>query len=109
MLKRVNRLSVLKRSKGEKTISSLSFTIKYLKREDDGLKFAFIISKRIDKKAVIRNKIKRNLAKGIEEILAEIVLGYNLIFIPKKEILEKNQEEIVKEVKEVFKLNNLLK
>jgi len=109
MLKRNNRLSVLKRSKGEKTISSPLFTIKYLVNEEGVSKFAFIISKKIDKRAVLRNKIKRNLSKGLEEILNEIALGHNFIFIPKKEILEKTQEEIVKEVKEVFKLNNLLK
>lgn len=109
MLKKIYRLSVLKREKNEKTISSSSFTLKYLINGDDVSRFAFIISKKIDKKAVIRNKIKRTISKVIEENLSEIVLGYNFIFIPKREILTKSKEELEKEIKEVFKQNKLLK
>lgn len=109
MLKKIYRLSVLRREKSEKTIPSSSFTLKYLINGDDVSRFAFIISKKIDKKAVIRNKIKRSISRVIEENLLEIVSGYNFIFIPKKEILTKSKEEIGKEIKEVFKQNKLLK
>lgn len=109
MLKKIYRLAVLKREKSEKTISSSSFTLKYLISGDDVSRFAFIISKRIDKKAVIRNKIKRSISKVIEENLSEIVLGHNFIFIPKREILNKSSQELGKEIREVFKQNNLLK
>lgn len=109
MLKKKYRLSVLKRKRNEKTISSPLFTIKYLASGEDISKFAFIITKRIDKRAVVRNKIKRSLSKGLEEILEKIIPGRNFIFIPKKEILEKSKEEVAENVKEVFKTNNLLK
>ena len=66
-------------------------------------------AKKIDKKAVIRNKIKRSLARALKEILTEIKPGYNFIFIVKKEILEKSQKDLEKNLKETFKINNLLK
>lgn len=109
MLKKDYRLKVLKKNNGAKTISTFFFTLRFWENGESLSKFAFIISKKIDKKAVIRNKIKRSLARVLEEILTEIKPGYNFVFIVKKEILEKSQEEIEKNLKETFKINNLLK
>ncbi len=109
MLKKIYRLKVLKRSNGAKTIISSLFTLRFWENGESLSKFAFIISKKIDKKAVIRNKIKRSLARVLKEILIGIKPGYNFVFIVKKEILEKSQEEIEKSLKETFKINNLLK
>lgn len=109
MLKKDYRLKVLKKNNGAKTITSFFFTLRFWENRESLSKFAFIISKKIDKKAVIRNKIKRSLARVLEEILTEIKPGYNFVFIVKKEILGKSQEEVAENVKEVFKTNNLLK
>lgn len=109
MLKKDYRLKVLKKNNGAKTISTFFFTLRFWENGESLSKFAFIISKKINKKAVIRNKIKRSLARVLKEILTEIKPGYSFVFIVKKEILEKSQKEIEKNLKETFKINNLLK
>jgi len=101
MLKKQYRLSDFKKLKS-KTINSPLFTLKYLESGEKVSKFAFIISKKIDKRAVVRNKIKRQLSKSIENILEKIKTGYNFIFIARKEILGKNQKEIETEVEKIF-------
>src|SRR3972149_4328337 len=92
MLSKKNRLSKFTKRERTKTVSFPFFTLKYAKTGEKDLKFAFVISKKIDKRAVIRNKVKRQISKGLEGILEKI----------KKELLTKNQGEITKEIERVF-------
>lgn len=101
MLKKKYRLSDFKKLKS-KTINSPLFTLRYLESGEKVSKFAFVISKKIDKRAVVRNKIKRQISKALEGILEKITRGYTFIFIVKKEILTKSQEEISGETERIF-------
>lgn len=67
----------------------------------------FVISRKIDKKAVVRNKIKRYLAEAVRKNIAEWEdKNYKIIFLVKKNILEKTEEEIEFEVVNIFKKIN---
>lgn len=72
-------------------------------------RFAFIVSKKIHKKAVKRNKIRRMLVGSVQAFLSEIKSGVDAVFLTKKVIIDKNFTEIKKEVKRIFKKANLLK
>lgn len=107
MLKKINRIGNKKdfleiKNKGEMIYSSI-FGLLILKKEDKEKKFGFIISKKISKKAVDRNKIKRYLSEGVRRSLENIKEGSRGIFLVKREILNKKLEEIVVEVEKVFK------
>src|SRR4030042_6194105 len=102
MLSKKNRLSKFTKQGGAKTVSLPFFILKYTKTAGEDLKFAFVISKKIDKRAVVRNKIKRQISKGLEAVLEKVSKGYTFVFIVKKEILTKKQEEITKEIERVF-------
>ncbi|MBI3985268.1 MAG: ribonuclease P protein component [Candidatus Levybacteria bacterium] len=108
MLKKIFRLSRVKRNANEKTIDSPLFKLRLSENGENVSKFAFIISKKIDKSAVVRNKLKRVLAKEIEKILEDIKPGYSFIFIVKKEILGK-ETDLENIIKDVFLKGNLLK
>jgi len=71
--------------------------------------FAFIVSKKIDKRATKRNRIKRLLSEVTRSFLPEIQPGIKGVFLAKKEILGKNFSEIKTEVEETFKKGNLFK
>ncbi|HUS60037.1 MAG TPA: ribonuclease P protein component [Nevskiaceae bacterium] len=73
------------------------------------IRFAFIVSKKIHKKAVKRNKIRRILAESVQAFLLEIKPGVDAVFLTKKVIIDKNFTEIKKEVKRIFKKASLLK
>jgi len=60
-----------------------------LKRgENLDVKFGFIISKKISKKAVVRNKIKRLIAEEVRANLDKFENGFRGIFLIKKNIID---------------------
>jgi ribonuclease P protein component len=65
-------------------------------------KFGIIVSKKISKKAVERNKIRRRLMEAVrlnKEIFPE---GFRGIFLVKKNILDKKEMEIEECLKKLF-------
>jgi ribonuclease P protein component len=73
------------------------------KEDDDFKKIGFIVSKKISKKAVDRNKIRRILAEIMREKLDGLENGTKIVFLVKKEILGKKLEEVKKEVDRILK------
>lgn len=66
-------------------------------KNDYSKRFAFVVSNRISKKAVERNKIKRYLGEGIRELAININNG-DYVFYAKNEIIKKNAKEIKEEL-----------
>lgn len=107
MLKKKNRLS--KRSELEEIKKdgvfcgfSRFFGILMLDKKDKDLKFGTIISKKISKKAVERNKIKRRLMEVLGRNLEKFDEGKRILFLAKKEVLDIKPEGIEKELKKIF-------
>ena len=63
-------------------------------REKSPSRFGFVISKKIDKRAVVRNRIKRLLREVVRENLEKIPDGFDIVFIVRPNIVGKNYEEI---------------
>ena len=99
---------MVKKIERAKTLISPFFVLKLCENGETASRFAFVIAKKIDKKAVIRNKIKREMSKGVEKIINDINKGYDFIFIARKQIVEKDQLEIQDLIREFFKKNKLL-
>lgn len=107
MLKRENRIRLKKefaeiKEKGRVLYSPL-FGFLTWKKDDDLKKFGFIVSKKISKRAVDRNKIRRRLADVVCKNLDMFEGGSRLVFLTKQEILGKKTEEIEKEVLKFLK------
>lgn len=86
-----------------RVIQGNDFGLVFLKRGDEGpSKFAFVISAKISKLAVHRNRIKRSLGEGVRRILREIPKGYDFVFLTKKAIGRKTTEEIMESVRSFF-------
>ena len=103
MLKKKFRLSRVSKLGRAKTINTPFFLIKYIESGEIVSKFAFIISKRVDKKAVLRNKVKRFLSNAVIQSLSNLNKSYTVIFIAKKEILAVTQQELDALVEKKFK------
>ena len=58
------------------------------KKQIFDVKFGFIISKKISKKAVIRNKIKRKICEELRKNLDKFPDGFRGIFLVKKNIID---------------------
>jgi ribonuclease P protein component len=72
-------------------------------------RFAFIISKKIHRRAVKRNQARRLLTEAVRVFLPKIKPGEGGVFLVKKAIIGKEFVEIKNEVEEIFKKANLFK
>jgi len=113
MLAKKHRLtgrSILEEVKKKGSLyQSDSFGILVRKREDDEpSRFAFIVSTKISKIAVARNKAKRKLREAVKQKMSKVVKGHDVLFLAKKTTLDKKSKEIEKEVEAVFKESNLM-
>jgi len=72
-------------------------------------KFAFIISKKIHRRATKRNRAKRLLSEAVRIFLPQIQGGINGVFLARKSIIGKEFWEIKSEIERIFKKANLLK
>lgn len=107
MLKRENRIRLKKefseiKNKG-RVLYSPFFGFLIYKENDDLKKFGFIVSKKISKKAVDRNKIRRVLSEIVRKNLDKFENGTRVVFLTKQEILGKKMAEIEKEVERFMK------
>jgi ribonuclease P protein component len=84
------------------------FILKIAKNEKSFSRFGFVVSKKIDKRATARNRIKRQIRVCIETNLDKIKPGYDMLFLLKKSILGKTTGEISELTLEELKEQKLL-
>ncbi len=112
MLPRLNRL---KKGKDFKLIITQGKVIKenflFFKKIENDLGYSrigFIVSQKISKKAVVRNKIKRRLREIIRLKLPIIKPGYDFVFFAKKGIENKKFPELKKTVENLIRKARLI-
>ena len=108
MLKKQNRLKDFKLA-SFRQIKSSSFSLKVGKNTKELNRFAFVVTKRIDKRAAMRNRLKRVVRSCIEEIFDKIEKGQDFIIYPKKEAAQATRAQILEEMKNLFIKQKLLK
>ncbi|HWY79708.1 MAG TPA: ribonuclease P protein component [Candidatus Sulfotelmatobacter sp.] len=74
------------------------FSVKYVQNNLQVSRFAFIVRKTVDKRAVTRNRIRRVFRSCIEELLKRITPGYDMLFFLEKGIIDKQQEDLCQEL-----------
>jgi ribonuclease P protein component len=72
-------------------------------------RFGFIISSKVHKGAVKRNRARRLLIEAIKTLLPQIKPGFDTVFLAKKTVIGVKSEEIRKETKKLFQEAGLLK
>lgn len=85
-----------------KVLQSPNFGVAVLKSEEQTPKFAFVISTKISKLAVHRNRIKRSFNEGARRAISMVSLNHDYVFLAKKSISDKPTDEIIKEVYKFF-------
>lgn len=102
MLPQANRLhkdKEIKRlvQKG-KTFFLPQFIIKYQVVTGSVPQIGFVISTRVDKRAVVRNKLKRRLREIVRKLLPDLEKNYAILVIAKKSALGLKFEELKKQL-----------
>lgn len=84
--------------KGGKFIGARLFTLGYDKNEFDFSRFAAVVPKKVSKKAVARNLIRRRALEIIRLGRSKIKNGFDLIFIAKPQSLGKDYKELEEDI-----------
>lgn len=90
-----------KKGAPKNTFSTSFFVIRYGRDVEDGLKCGVVVGKKVDRRAVVRNRIKRQIVAVIKEFLDQDE-KYDLVIIAKKQIKEVAYEQIREELKKSF-------
>jgi len=85
-----------------KAITGKFVFLKYLKNNLNVNRFGFVVSLRISKRAVIRNRIRRQLREATRRNLSNIKHGFDVLIIAKPEIINKKYQEIRNELEYLF-------
>lgn len=89
-----------------KMIQSRSFGMGvYNRKDDEASRFGFIISTKISKKAVIRNRIKRTMSDSIRKNIDKIKKGYDVVFLLKPLAVKIDKETLENETTEIITKN----
>ncbi|MFZ5364661.1 MAG: ribonuclease P protein component [Patescibacteria group bacterium] len=82
--------------------------VKSLRNNSDISRFAFVISTKVDKRATKRNLIKRRLREIIRLRLKKIKPGFDLLFIAQKGIVDKDYQDLDRQVEYLLKRMRML-
>lgn len=77
--------------------------LKYKKNKENISKIAFVVSTKVDKRAVVRNKLARRLREILHSQIKDIRRGYSLLIIAKKKTLDLDFAQLKKQI--FFALN----
>ncbi len=113
MLRLPNRLSKLsdiqRVLKNGRYSHAPDFGIKFLQNQKGSTRMTVVVSTKISKKAVARNKIKRRIREIIKkEIMPHIKNGYDVIVMTKKSVLESDFSKMKKDTIKLFKKSKLI-
>ncbi len=82
--------------------------MRFLENNLNETRFGFIVSKKISKKSVTRNKIKRRLREQVRIRILKIKKGLDIVIIAKRKIIEKDSKEIGNILEDIFLKNELI-
>ncbi len=112
MLSRTNRLSKQKdfekifRQGKECRIDGL--VVKSLARQQSGSRFGLVISTKVSKKAVARNRLRRQIRAILRAHLTDIKPGFDVVLIAKPSLLNLVYRELEKTIVDLFKKTGII-
>ena len=71
-------------------------------------RFAIVVGVKVSKKAVDRNRLKRRIRGIVEKHLGSIAIGYDVMFLVKKEAMVKTTPELEVQILRAFKRAKLV-
>lgn len=103
-LKRAYRLPAGIRLINPRTYKTRAFLLKVAANNISRRRFGFIVPKTIDKRAVVRNKIRRMFQTCVRSMIEKVGPGHDMLFVAQREAKETNKEEISIEIQKILTL-----
>jgi len=86
-----------------------TFVMYYLKTVMETNRLGIVVSKKVSKKAVVRNKIKRRIKEAFRLNEDSFLSGYDLIIIAKESIEKEKYSQLEKSLKHLFYKKKLMR
>ncbi len=93
--------------RGGKTFFLPQITIKYQPNNQDLLRIGFVVSTKVDKRAVVRNRVKRRMREALRSELGNIKNGNDLLFIAKKSCVDMSLSDMIKQIQFALRTTRL--
>ncbi len=74
----------------------------------DGSQAAFVVSKKIDKKAVVRHAVKRKLSEAVTSFLPRLPKNAEVLFLAKQQAIKSEIAELRDEIEAVLRRAKLV-
>lgn len=91
-----------------KFVGQRFFTLGYIANDLEFSRFAVVVPKKVSKKAVTRNLIKRRAVEIIRLNRSKVKSGFDLAFLAKTEVKDKKYKEIKEDLGELLGRARLL-
>lgn len=101
------RLSSNRKIFALKTIPTPLFILRIAKNNLFYNRYGFVVSKKVDKRAVVRNRLRRQFRSLLEEKNLQLPQGFDFLFSLRKEIALQKRSEMEKQLSDVLRKLNL--
>lgn len=95
-------------NRGKSKISN-SVVVLYYENRKEYVRTAFVASKKVSNKSVKRNRARRIMKAAYGNIEKKVVPGYDIVFVARNNIIEKNSKEVERAMFGAMKAAGLLK
>src|SRR5260221_13675353 len=102
MLSKIFRLPAQISFQNARRFQSPFFIVSATKNDLPTSRYGFIVSKKIDKRAVVRNRVKRLVRSVVEQDWLEKNMGQDVLFVLRPAIKDAIAEDIRREVRLVM-------
>ena len=91
-----------------RSTNAASLYVKCLQTRLPISRVAVVVSKKVSKRAVVRNRNKRRVVEIVREHWSQIKPGFNVIISMKQDVSDSLQQELIKEVLDCLKRAGLM-
>jgi len=88
--------------KNGKSIRGAFLILRFVKNNLENSRFAFLVSKKVSARAVVRNKIRRRLQESVKNFMGGLKENIDAVFIVNPSIKDKNFFETKEEVEKIL-------
>lgn len=112
MLPKLHRLTAdkdfTKVFKGGRSFHGDGISIRVAPNQVGESRFAFVVSAKVSKKAVVRNRLRRRMREAVRKMLGGVVKGRDIVVMTKPQAAELTFDEVSRTLESLLKKARLL-
>lgn len=107
MLRRKNRYS-FRKGVPKYIFATPFFVLRYQQSDTPIVSCAVVVGKKVDKRAVFRNKIRRQVIEEVKKLLQDLDQKFEIVLYIKKDMSTLESQHMNEELKKAFVLKHIL-